>query len=314
MDAYLTSTKPGAYATARAASVKPGEGNARPFASLADAPKPSSASTSRNRIQGGVRDANNAIIKTLGKEDNPITNSTAYQRSLHVGSCATGHQSGGGAGPKWTLHRNTKLRLQAADAESQTLKGVVAYMSGYTGGDITNTQLKALVEMQGGRIVTVGTARCTHVFITSNLSGSKAQKFLEANRKNGAKLVTPQWAIECARRGRRVSEAQFAAPVYNETGASPSAPVPTAVAAGTLLPPAPISPRGGASPRKRAGPMPPSKDSSSSATALLLAQLAAQAQLRSPGKRSPGREARTGTKRRSTHVASWECSGDGRGM
>ncbi|GAA6049269.1 hypothetical protein JCM3770_005914 [Rhodotorula araucariae] len=374
MDAYLTSTKPGASASARAASVRPGAGKARPFASLAAAPKPLAASTSRNRIQGGVRDANNALMKTLGKDDNPITNSTAYQRSLHVSSCATGHQSGGGPGRKWTLHRNTKLRIQAADAESQTLKGVVAYMSGYTGDDITNTQLKALIEMQGGRIVTVASPRCTHIFITSNLSGSKAQKYLEASRKNGAKLVTPQWAVECARRGRRVSEAPFAAPVYNEmqesayaiysargsaspseastsssvsppaladaplastsassffppvpprlrtrsqTGNTPASASPSA-ATEALLPAAPLSPHRAPSPRTRARPAtatatvtaPRPKGGSTSATAHLLAQLAAQAAQRSPGRRSPGREARTGTKRRSTHVATWDQSSD----
>ena len=68
----------------RAPSVKPAEGKPRPYATLADAPKASSESASLNKIQGGVREANRALINTLGKEDNPITNSTAYQRTLHV--------------------------------------------------------------------------------------------------------------------------------------------------------------------------------------------------------------------------------------
>lgn len=57
-------------------------------------------------------------------------------------SCASGHQSGGGgSGAKWTLHRNAKLKLQQKDAESQVLKGVVAYISGYTGASLLLVKL-----------------------------------------------------------------------------------------------------------------------------------------------------------------------------
>jgi len=105
-------------------------------------------------IEGGISEYNRAIKRTLGKEDNPVTNSTSYSRTMHVQvsilflsiveveeltkrgreqSCATGHQGGGGAGGKWTLHRNAKLRLQAAEKQSESLKGVIGYISGYTG-------------------------------------------------------------------------------------------------------------------------------------------------------------------------------------
>ena len=63
---------------------------------------------------------------------------------------------------------------------------------------------------------TVASARVTHIFVTENLSAKKAQHYLEARRKNGTKLVTPEWAIACAERGKRVSEAKYAAPVFNE--------------------------------------------------------------------------------------------------
>ncbi|GAA5915781.1 hypothetical protein JCM8208_003883 [Rhodotorula glutinis] len=365
MDAYLKPSKPEpATSGSRAPSVKPAEGKPRPYATLADAPKASSESASLNKIQGGVREANKALIKTLGKEDNPITNSTAYQRTLHVQSCSTGHQGGGGPGRSWNLTRNAKLTVQAANAETNTLKGVIACISGYTGDDVTNMQLRELVQHQGGKMVTVPSARCTHVFIRENLSGSKAQKFLESNRKNGTKLVTPQWATECARRGRRVSEAQFAAPVYNEAQESAYTIFTTAAARGSVspsdastsssisppavadpstsstsffppVPPAaPSTPRArtrsqtGSSPRSTSllpavpvarSPSPRKRPSTTtstststtaSATSLLLAQLAAQAAQRSHGGDvSPGRELRTGTKRRSTHVATWECAG-----
>lgn len=57
---------------------------------------------------------------------------TVLTGRIALQSCATGHQSGGG-GQRWTLHRNAKLRMQAAEAESQALKGVIAYINGYTG-------------------------------------------------------------------------------------------------------------------------------------------------------------------------------------
>ncbi|TKA52085.1 hypothetical protein B0A53_04745 [Rhodotorula sp. CCFEE 5036] len=235
MEAYLSSTKPRHASTAartdslkpasshpstsssshRAGSVNPAQGKPRPYESLTDAPKAPASLTSKNMVQGGLRDRNKAIINTLGKEDNPITNSTAYSRTMHIQSCATGHQSGGG-GKRWTLHRNAKLKLQAADSETPALKGVIAYINGYTGRDVTNTQLKELVERQGGSFVTVASARVTHIFVTENLSAKKAQHYLEARRKNGTKLVTPEWAIACAERGKRVSEAKYAAPVFNE--------------------------------------------------------------------------------------------------
>jgi len=110
---------------------------------------------------GGGGDANelnlslNKVIRsTLGKEDNPVTNSTSYSRTLHVQSNATGHQGGGGgaSGRGWALHRNAKLAIQAAEKETDTLRGVVGYISGYT-GDVTNLELRACVERQGGRML-----------------------------------------------------------------------------------------------------------------------------------------------------------------
>jgi hypothetical protein len=54
--------------------------------------------------------------------------------ALLLQSCATGHQSGEGpTGKRWRDERNGKLTDQQKDAESGILKGVVAYISGYTG-------------------------------------------------------------------------------------------------------------------------------------------------------------------------------------
>jgi hypothetical protein len=58
-------------------------------------------------------------------------------------------------------------------------------------------------------------ASTTHIF-ASNLSGSKSQKVFEAKKKNHAKLVTPEWAIECAKKGGKVCESRFMVRIGDE--------------------------------------------------------------------------------------------------
>jgi hypothetical protein len=38
----------------------------------------------------------------------------------------------------------------------------------------------------------------------------------ERKKKNHAKFVTPEWVVECARKGRRVGEAGFSGKLENE--------------------------------------------------------------------------------------------------
>ncbi|GAA5940681.1 uncharacterized protein JCM15063_006323 [Sporobolomyces koalae] len=208
LEHYLSSTKPQAPPSA----TKPRIRQPAKYSSLAEATK---HVQSKSVIEGGNKLLNKAIRNTLGKEDNPVTNSTSYERTMHVQSCATGHQGGGG-GRNWSLHRNAKLAIQAAEKESDTLSGVIAYISGYTGKDVTNLQLKACVERQGGKVLTMASGKCTHIFSTSNLSGSKAQKFIESNKKNKVKLVLPEWAYECEKLGKRISEIRYVAPIKHE--------------------------------------------------------------------------------------------------
>lgn len=181
------------------------------------------ASSSKSTIEQN-RSLNKAIRQTLGKDDNPVTNSSAYGRTLHVQSCSTGHQGGGGGGGrKWSLHRNAKLAIQAADRVTRTLEGVVAYISGYTGEEHTNLELRACVERQGGKCLTAFSTSskvCTHVFSTTQLSGSKQQKYIESNRKNKFKIVLPRWAFECERSGKRLAEANFVAPIKHQVSSS----------------------------------------------------------------------------------------------
>ncbi|GAA6061211.1 hypothetical protein JCM10212_001532 [Sporobolomyces blumeae] len=221
-DAFTVSAAPGSMSTSsrlRAPSVKPAQATRpRPYSSLAEATKDLD---DKPAIEGGIRAYNKAIRNTLGKDDCPVTSSTSYARTMHVQSCATGHQGGGGrSGAKWTLHRNQKLRIQAADKVTDSLKGVVGYISGYTGNEMTNLELKACVERQGGTMLTMASARCTHIFVTTNLSGSKAQKYLESKKKNRYKLVLPDWAVECEKAGKRLSESRFVAPIRHESQGS----------------------------------------------------------------------------------------------
>ncbi|GAA6011212.1 hypothetical protein JCM11491_006758 [Sporobolomyces phaffii] len=210
---YFPSVKPEPSATSTS-SVKPKISHPPRYSSLSEATKRlTTDSDAKGKGQNTL--LNKAIRNTLGKDDNPVTNSTSYGRTMHIQSCATGHQGGGG-GKGWAVHRYAKLALQAAEKESDILKGVVACISGYTGPDSTNLELKECVQRQGGKMLITPNGSCTHIFSTSNLSGSKAQKYFESNKKNKYKLVLPDWAYECERVGRRVCESRFVAPIKHE--------------------------------------------------------------------------------------------------
>ncbi|GAA5876869.1 hypothetical protein JCM16303_006317 [Sporobolomyces ruberrimus] len=215
---YFSSVKPEqSTSTCSTSSIKPKITRPPQYSSLTEATK--ELVKGDTTTDGKRKELNKAIRKTLGKEDNPVTNSTSYGRTMHIQSCATGHQGGGG-GKGWALHRYAKLALQAADKETLTLKGVIACISGYTGPDSTNLELIECVQRQGGRVMITPNGSCTHIFSTSNLSGSKAQKYFESNKKNKYKLVLPEWAYECERVGKRVSESKFVAPIKHEAQSS----------------------------------------------------------------------------------------------
>ncbi|KDE09535.1 hypothetical protein MVLG_00433 [Microbotryum lychnidis-dioicae p1A1 Lamole] len=172
-------------------------------------------------LAGGIKATNAPLLKQLGTDESAITNSTAYSRTLHIQSVASGHQSGGG-GPggstKWRVHRNIKLKNQAPDAESDLFKGLVFYINGLAGKSITNQQLKRLIYENGGTMKLIESAAVTHAFV-SNLSGSKLQRVL-TKKCNRIKYVTVQWAIESVRCGKRLREADYAAPIFAETQSS----------------------------------------------------------------------------------------------
>lgn len=64
---------------------------------------------------------------------------------------------------------------------------------------------------------TMPSAKCTHIFVHQNLSASKTEKFLKC-RTNKTRYIYPAWAIDSARAGRRLAEANYASPVFNEVG------------------------------------------------------------------------------------------------
>ncbi|ORY88968.1 hypothetical protein BCR35DRAFT_323995 [Leucosporidium creatinivorum] len=188
-------------------------------------------------MNGGIKRANKAILGVnLRKEDNAITHSKTGERSIFIQSCATGHQSGGGPKARtWSLHRNAKLTLQAAPKKRSILAGCVVYVNGYVGSELSNEQLKDIVEENGGRVKTMPSAQCTHIFVHQNLSASKIEKFLKC-RTNKTRYVYPAWAIDSAKAGRRLGEANYASPVFSETQISVNAVYGTANDVRTLHP------------------------------------------------------------------------------
>ncbi|SCV71480.1 BQ2448_3068 [Microbotryum intermedium] len=238
MDTYLTKSKASLAATestsnpSRKKRPKQRQLEGRPTvaagttaqASTSAAHVSASSIESNPLLAGGIRATNAPLLKQLGTEQSAITNSTSYSRTLHVQaspSVASGHQSGGGrpgGTTKWMVHRNTKLKNQEPDAESDLFKGLVFYINGLTGKSITNQQLKRLIYENGGTMKLVESAAVTHAFV-SNLSASKLHRIL-TKKCNRLKYVTVQWAIESVRCGKRLREAEFAAPIFAETQSS----------------------------------------------------------------------------------------------
>lgn len=115
--------------------------------------KPAPSAASLLPINGGIAKQNKSFLdkEAMKKDDNPICHSLAPMRDVPVQSVASGHQGGGG-GSRWTVHRNAKLALQAAPKKTTILAGCICYVNGYTGTDVTNEQLKDVIEENGGSV------------------------------------------------------------------------------------------------------------------------------------------------------------------
>ncbi|RXK36897.1 hypothetical protein M231_05871 [Tremella mesenterica] len=157
------------------------------------------------------------MMTTLGKSNNPITNSDLYSRTEHFVSCATGHQQsnrgGGSAGAAtyWEV-RNAKMAEQVREKKTSILAGCVMYINGSTGPKVSNLQLQHLITQNGGRFVPLQSSSCTHI-IAGNLSGTKAQKHINGQGGRGAsrraKVVRVDWVLDSIDKGMKVSEAGY---------------------------------------------------------------------------------------------------------
>ncbi|GAA97265.1 uncharacterized protein L969DRAFT_84299 [Mixia osmundae IAM 14324] len=153
------------------------------------------------------------VLKTLGKVNNPVTHSDVYSRTIHIVSCTTGHQMqngpGGGSVPGWNKARAIKIKQQADERINDIFARVSVYFNGYTGEDLSNQQLKRLLEQGGGRwSFAFGKRHITHVVTATGLSGSKADKELNA-RKSSTYIVRPEWIVDSVAAGRRLPESMF---------------------------------------------------------------------------------------------------------
>ncbi|KZP00016.1 hypothetical protein CALVIDRAFT_552878 [Calocera viscosa TUFC12733] len=167
-----------------------------------NAPGPSSAP-----LQKPLR---NHILNSLTSEKNPITHSSAYERSEPTSSVATGHQRAEGRRSQmYFKSRNTKLRDQAKERgqENDVFRGCVVYVNGYMKGT-TDLEVKRIVGLGGGRARYVAGGDTTHIVTSMPLSGSKTEKHLNSNGRK-VHIVTPEWILDSVRLSKRQPEWKY---------------------------------------------------------------------------------------------------------
>ncbi|ORX33432.1 BRCT domain-containing protein [Kockovaella imperatae] len=184
--------------------------------------KREASGSKRVKVEDGVEmsrtQVTNRMMATLGKDDNPITNSDLYSRTDHFVSASTGHQQsnrGGGssgAATYWAV-RTAKMEDQAREKKSDLFKGCVFYLNGSTGPKVSNLQAQHMITANGGRFLAMCNASCTHIIASGGLSGSKTQKWIDGQAGRGAskrtKVVRVDWLLDCVERGRRINEADY---------------------------------------------------------------------------------------------------------
>lgn len=90
-------------------------------------------------LRGTLSAANARVLAHQKDGTGAIWHSDLYSRTMHMQSCVTGHQRGearaGGGCPSsyYAKERMEKLSEQALKPENTLLRGVVAYINGYTG-------------------------------------------------------------------------------------------------------------------------------------------------------------------------------------
>ncbi|OXG31607.1 hypothetical protein J008_01278 [Cryptococcus neoformans] len=171
---------------------------------------------SEDRVESRAR-ITDRMLKTLGRQGNPITNSDLPSRTDHVVSCTTGHQRGEQRGQNvtWTYAqvRTDQLQKQAREKKTGVFKGCLFYFNGSTGPKASNIQLRNLISENGGRFTTIQTSACTHVIANNGLSGGKTQKHLDMQGGRGSarqvKVVKIEWILDSVKEGVKLSEAGY---------------------------------------------------------------------------------------------------------
>ncbi|WVO13999.1 hypothetical protein L204_101624 [Cryptococcus depauperatus] len=157
------------------------------------------------------------MMRTLGREENPITNSDLPKRSDHVISCAIGHQRAEQRGATMNMTyakvRTAQLETQSRAKKTGLFKGCLFYFTGSTGPKVSSLQLRNLISENGGCFTTIQTSACTHIIANNGLSGSKTQKHLDlqGGRRSSsqARIVRVEWLLDSVDKGRKLSEAGY---------------------------------------------------------------------------------------------------------
>ncbi|KIR59888.1 hypothetical protein I314_04323 [Cryptococcus bacillisporus CA1873] len=169
-----------------------------------------------NKVEWRAR-VTERMIRTFGKQGNPITNSDLPKRSDLVVSCTTGHQRSEQRGQSVTRTyaqvRTDQLQKQAREERTNIFKGCLFYFNGSTGPKVSNLQLRNLISENGGRFTTIQTSACTHVIANNGLSGGKTQKHLDMQGGRGSarqvKVVKVEWILDSVKKGMKLSEAGY---------------------------------------------------------------------------------------------------------
>ncbi|KAI9098345.1 BRCT domain-containing protein [Phlyctochytrium arcticum] len=121
-----------------------------------------------------------------------------------------GHQvdERGSTNSSYFAARRKKLAEQAPAKQSNLFHGAVFYLNGYLGSAVSDLHLRDLVYIHGGSIALGLALRTVTHMVCTSLAGGKKQKLL-TRRKNGLKIVSPEWILDSVKNKRRMPEVNY---------------------------------------------------------------------------------------------------------
>lgn len=128
------------------------------------------------------------------------------------GKGTSGEMGNGKAFEDWINRGKRPKRIGVTDVKSGIFAGCTIYLNGYTGPRTSDLELKRLIAIHGGNVSYHCTSSCTHILVATGLSGTKAQKFLDASsstRKGKRKVVHVDWALDSVIQGKKLSETGY---------------------------------------------------------------------------------------------------------